>query len=68
MTLETEGRPATTRARGRLTARSSIATADVELARSTLVELAEPRPIEDAGGRVLARLRRFVVGDGDTLN
>jgi hypothetical protein len=68
MTLETGGRPATTRARGRLTPRSSIAVADIELARYTLVELAESRPIEEAGERVIARLRRFVVGDADTLN
>ena len=67
MTLEMEGRRTTTRARGRLTARSSIAVADVELARHTLVELAESRPIEEAGERVLARLRRFVVG-ADSLN
>lgn len=45
----------------RLTARSSIADANVELARHTLVELREPLAIEEAGERVLARLRRFVV-------
>lgn len=45
----------------RLSARSSVAAADVELARHTLVELREPMAIEEAGERVLARLRRLVV-------
>lgn len=67
MTLEIEGRPATARTAGRLTARSSVAIADVELARHTLVELADPKPIEEAGERVLARLRRFVVGDPEAI-
>jgi hypothetical protein len=62
VTLELESRP-TTRTPGRLTARSSIATANVELARRTLVDLVESNPLEDAGERVLARLRRFVVRD-----
>lgn len=53
---------------GRLAARSSVATANVELARHTLATLAEPHPIEDAGERVMARLRRFVVGGPEELN
>jgi hypothetical protein len=48
----------------RLLPRSSIATANVELARLTLAELAEPaRGLEEAGTRVLARIRRIVKGD-----
>lgn len=53
---------------GRLAPRSSIATANVELARHTLADLAEPHPIEDAGERVMARLRRFVVRTPEDLN
>ncbi len=59
--------PATPRV-GRLAARSSIATANVELARHTLADLTEIHPMEDAGERVMARLRRFVVGNPDELN
>jgi hypothetical protein len=68
MTVETPSRPATVSSPSRLVARSSIATADVERARNTLAELAEPTAFEDAGVRVLARLRRFVVGDPAELN
>lgn len=53
---------------GRLAPRSSVATANVELARHTLADLAEIHPMEDAGERVMARLRRFVVGNPDDLN
>jgi hypothetical protein len=41
--------------------RSSLATANVELARRTVAELAQPpQGLEEAGTRVLARIRQFV--------
>jgi hypothetical protein len=66
VTIEIEAPSAPTASR--LTARSSIAVADVELARHTLATLHEPQPLEDAGGRVFARLRRFVVRDAEELS
>jgi hypothetical protein len=60
--------PSSSPSAGRLTPRSSIAVADVERARHTLAELAEPNPVEEAGERMLARLRRFVVRDVEDLN
>lgn len=60
--------PASSPTAARLTPRSSVAIADVELARHTLAELAEPNPVEEAGERMLARLRRFVVRDVEALN
>jgi hypothetical protein len=59
LTLEMQARVAPSV--NRLSARSAIATADIELARHTLAELHETPSLEDAGERVLARLRRFVV-------
>jgi hypothetical protein len=48
----------------RLLPRSSIATANVELARRTVAELAQaPHGLEEAGNRVLARLRQLVGRD-----
>ena len=59
MAIEIEARP-TPFAR-RLPARSAVAVADVALARRTLVELTtESRGFEDAGARMLGRLRRLV--------
>jgi hypothetical protein len=52
----------------RLSARSAVAVADVELARNTLSNLLERPPIEVAGERVIARLRRIVVRDSDGLH
>ncbi|HVL53842.1 MAG TPA: hypothetical protein VM344_06230 [Vitreimonas sp.] len=67
MTLDLKGRPTTPTTAGRLTARSSIAGADIELARNTHAELVEPNGLDDAGEWVISRLRRFVVGDADTF-
>jgi len=62
VTLEVMERPAPTLTR--LLARSSVPTANVELARRTLSELTQPaRGLEDAGGRVLAKLRSIVARD-----
>ena len=59
MTLDVMERPTTTLPR--LTPRSSVATANVELARRTVAELEQPpQGLEEAGIRVLARLRQFV--------
>lgn len=64
MTLEVVERPAP--ALTRLLPRSSVATANVELARRTLAELAQPaRGLEHSGSRMLARLRRIVTRDAD---
>lgn len=60
MTLDVMERPAPTLIR--LLPRSSVATANVELARRTLAELAEPaRGL--AGSRVLAKIRGIVDKD-----
>jgi hypothetical protein len=41
--------------------RSSIATANVELARRTVAEIAQaPKGLEQAGTRVIARIRQLV--------
>lgn len=67
MTVDVQARPASYA--NPLPARSGLAGADVQRARNTLVELTrESRGLEDAGGRVLARLRRFVVGDAEELH
>lgn len=52
----------------RLAPRSSIAIANAELARRTCADLPEVSPVEEAGERLFARLRRFVVRDTDTLD
>jgi len=67
VTIEVEAPRAPTPSR--LSARSSIAIADIELARHTLVDLQDaPIGFEDAGARVLSRIRRLVVGNMDTLD
>jgi hypothetical protein len=59
VTLDVMERPTTTIPR--LMPRSSLATANVELARRTVAELAQPpQGLEEAGSRVLARLRQIV--------
>ena len=59
MTLDVMERPTPTFPR--LMPRSSLATANVELARRTVAELAQPpQGLEEAGSRVLARIRQFV--------
>ncbi len=59
MAIEIQARP--TPFATRLPARSAIAVADVALARRTLVELtAQPRGFEDAGSRMVERLRRLM--------
>ena len=64
MALDVMERPAPTLVR--LLPRSSVATANAELARRTLAELAEPaRGLDDAGARVLATIRRIVHRDED---
>ena len=61
MTIEIEAPRAPVPARP--TPRSSVAVADVELARHTLAALLEPQPFEEAGERMLARIRRLVGRD-----
>jgi hypothetical protein len=62
MTLDVMERPAPTVTR--LLPRSAVATANVELARRTVAELAQPpQGLEEAGSRVLAKLRQFVGRD-----
>ena len=64
MTLDVMERPSPTLTR--LLPRSSVATANVELARRTLAELAEPaQGLDLAGSRVLSRLRGLVARDSD---
>jgi hypothetical protein len=64
MTLDVMERPTPTLVR--MLPRSSLATANVELARRTLAELAEPNTGFDlSSSRIVAKLRSIVVKDED---